>query len=148
MLCAMHLGLEIEQLWWDSDLQEVRVRASNGSFAGEATFYMARDGLARLARELEGFPRTLEDQRECTLAKLDGSPGCGGAHLRLRVLDRAGHCELTVELRGSHPECGRFPDQTVRLSMLVDPGSVDTFVNGLRASRPEAGETFRLPVSS
>lgn len=143
----MYLGLEIEQLWWDSDLSEVQVRVSNGCFAGVTTFYVVRDALAKLADELDGFPRTLDDQRDCTLATLDSDSGRGGARLRLRVLDHAGHCELAVELRASRPGLRQFSDQCVSLSLRVDPGSIDALVASLRAIRPETCETFRIPVS-
>ncbi|MEN6334359.1 MAG: hypothetical protein ABFE01_08860 [Phycisphaerales bacterium] len=52
----MNSGAEIEVLWFDNDVIELCIRASNGRFAGVVELYVGYDALPGAAELLRGFP--------------------------------------------------------------------------------------------
>jgi hypothetical protein len=130
-------GLQIAIVWDDPpDLIEVRVRASNGFFAGDVRAYAAPDALGALADAIEGFPRASTDLREFSLGGFGPSVAGGAVSLRFTCADRAGHA--VVELRMESGEQADRPE-TVRFSFGVEPASLDRFVRELRQVVPHGG---------
>jgi hypothetical protein len=60
-------GIRISVIYTDEHLIELRVMASNGTFAGQADVYADADAPAEFARVLRGFPASRSDTREFEL---------------------------------------------------------------------------------
>lgn len=113
---------------FDDDVVELRVRASNGRFAGEAHGYASPRVGADLAAALRGFPATSEDRRSFELGTFDDRFAGGGARFELGCTDSAGHAFLLVRLRTDPKRDGRA---TAEFSIAVEAGAIDLFVHDL-----------------
>jgi hypothetical protein len=133
------LGLTIQTIWSDSDMLEFRVTAANEAFSGVTEFYVGLDEAARLARSIDGFPRSPTDARENQLGDPEGSDS-GGALLAF-TSDGSGHVTVEVQLWavGAHRSQGRV---SLRLQSL--PGDIDSFVADLLKMRKEVGAQASL----
>ena len=56
----MEPSIEIRIRWWDDDMIQLLVTASNGRYAGSTQFYATHDALLRVAGAFDGFPAMLE----------------------------------------------------------------------------------------
>ena len=130
--------LALEIIWFDDDMLELRVCASNGRFSGQATFYAALDEPARFAAKIEGFPLSASDSRDY---KLGGGKfvECGSATARLACKDGCGH--LLVEITICMPS-GDENSAVESSTLLVEalPAEIDSFVEQLRLMRVEVGQ--------
>jgi hypothetical protein len=129
--------LRIEPVWHDQDLIEVRVVASNGTFAGTACVYIDMEALHAAARLLAGFPSGRADRRRIQW----GGPGLGTATLDFVVIDGVGHCQVIAELH-TGDQCADVPGQAATVLLSVEVAAVDRFVADLRrASERRQGTT-------
>lgn len=138
----MNPGIEIGILWFDNDLIEVRVRASNGVFAGAADCYVARrGGLRELADGLRGFPDSADDGRTATLGSLEPGFAGGGARIRLRCVWSGGAPVAEVRLRR-----GDEPADEARIRVPVEAAGIDRLVAALDAMEPAVGDRAHIPM--
>jgi hypothetical protein len=136
-------GIEIEIHWFDDDVIELLVRASNGRFAGMAELYVSHDELPRLADALRGFPASPCDHRELQLGTFDANHAGGGVRLRFWCKDRAGHALVEVSLRTD----GRYHfgrPEMAELVIPVEPYAIDRFVQHLGHLEVTCGASARL----
>jgi hypothetical protein len=117
--------LSVEGVYDDGDLIEVRVAASNESFAGAVCVYITAGDLDQAAAQLRGFPLGASDQRRITWGTPDGD--LGFAELFFRCADLAGHPEVRVLLQTGN-QCQDQPGQSVTLTLGIEPAAVDRFV--------------------
>ena len=66
---SMEAKLEIQSIWEDAGLFEIRVKGTDGKFAGEIECYTNRDAIEKLANQLIIFPKTIEDVVDFPLEK-------------------------------------------------------------------------------
>jgi hypothetical protein len=136
-------GIEIEIVYFDDDLVDLQVRASNGRFTATAELYEALDVFPSLAGTLAGFPTSPADVRERILGNVDPACGEGGVRLRFACTDSLGHAavHLTVRARG----CGALEGGEVAdFKIPVDPASIDKFVEQLRSAEVRKGQRAHL----
>jgi hypothetical protein len=132
-------GLEIELLWMDEHAAEYRLRAGNGRYAGEADFYDNHESFSRIASCFRGFPETADDQREIELGTFNPDHGGGGVHVRLSLVDRAGHAVASVRLRSETSD-----GSSAEFSFQVDAAGIDRFVTHLDGLTAEVGSRANL----
>jgi len=72
-------------------LQELRVTACNGLFAGQVNVYASKDTFIETAAALRGFPAEKNDHRHIELGALAPGFAGGGARLGFDCTDAAGH---------------------------------------------------------
>jgi hypothetical protein len=129
-------GLELKCRWYDVDVLEISVSASNTAFSGSAFPYVSLDHLAEAAVILDGFPRDTSDTRELRF----GTPGEGFAGGFVRLIfscrDLSGHGVVEVEIESkneSQPENSWIQaSQTSHFFAGVEANAVDDFVKELR----------------
>ena len=131
--------IEIASVWEDSSLFEVRVRASNGQFSGEALCYTTREEVGAWGDKLLGFPRATND-------KLNFGTYGNDTHsfftLAFGCTDGSGHVNARVLIS----EIEMLPDsstnvQSAELDLEVEPAAIDIFARGLQAlSKSKLGE--------
>jgi hypothetical protein len=62
----MQTGLTIEPVWFDTDVVQYRITASNGAFCGTTHVYALHDSPRAWAEQLAGFPQRASDCRRLT----------------------------------------------------------------------------------
>ncbi len=134
----------IQILWFDEDVVELRIAASNRDFSGSATFYESHDFAKRLCASIVSFPRAADDVREANLGDLHGRSGMG---LRLFCLDGSGHACVEVALSNDGEDYAGLPAE-VKLSLWVEAGGIDRFAADLEAMPFEIGSTVVLNAAA
>jgi hypothetical protein len=142
----LDLGIRIQVIWFDEDLLELRIQASNGRFEAVADLYAGPSAPSELAASIDGFPRSSDDTREVLLGTLDSKVAGGGVRMRFRCVDLVGHAEVHVE---AQQPIGNGPQREVAaFSVPIEPAAVDEFVRQLRHMRLEPGSHAQLCVPS
>jgi hypothetical protein len=121
-------GLRIAVSWFDEDVVELLVNASNGTFSGEAQVYECHGAPVQLAEGLRGFPDTVADTREFVLGTFRPDLAGGGARLRFRCVDAVGHAIVEVEMRADPRRRGHY---TAAFAMPIEAAAIDHFVEQL-----------------
>lgn len=130
--------LAVEVVWFDEHMLELSLRASNPSFAGRATFYAGLDEAQQLAKQIEGFPRAVDDTREYEFGG-DTLPGYGGAKIRLSCKDGSGHLLVQVSVYATSGKPGRVAESsTVEFASV--PAAIDSFVEDLQRMQVRVGD--------
>jgi hypothetical protein len=145
-------GLELTCLWYDTDILELRVCASNGAYSGCAKPYLDLHGLAELAARLEGFPRDASDVREVSLGA-KGSEFAGGfISIMLFCRDSAGHAVLEFKaVSKNEPGTPDVPwnrtPESVHFYAQIEASAVDAFVEDLRKLDGTLNGTIVFPFA-
>lgn len=95
------VGLRVEIIYADTDLNEIRVSAWNGSFGGATDIYVKIGGLTELAAKLAGFPRGPSDVREFTLGEFGREFEPGAVSMKFYCIDQAGHAYMESRIEPS-----------------------------------------------
>ncbi len=142
------MGLQLEIIYFDDDLLELRCTCSNGCFSGIADCFSSHELMATFAATLSGFPNSLDDAREFEIGTFDDGFAGGGVALSFRCTDKAGHTVVDVSLRGD-PN-GGIVEQigSARFTFVVEPASVDRFVSSLKGMQVATGELAILEMAT
>jgi hypothetical protein len=139
---AADVGLELELIWKDEDMFELRVSAWNGSFGGVANICVGIGRLKEIASRLSGFPTNPSDEREIVLGTFGREFAGGAARMRFYCADRAGHAYLESKIESEFESVGVV--QNVVISMPIEAAAVDVFVEELGQMEAQASGTARL----
>lgn len=140
-------GVQVSVIYTDEHLMELRVRASNGVFAGQADVYADSEAPSQFAVALRGFPKDEGDIREFELGSRDVAYAGGGAGFRFYCLDSLGHAAAEVRLRSDTNAEGGMNDVAV-FHISVDAAAVDTFVIQLEQMGATVGQTAVLKAAA
>jgi hypothetical protein len=134
----MSMPLEVEVVWEDGEVLEIRVAASNQSFAGETYLYIRSGSLEAAAGLLRGFPSRPSDERRLRWPPESADPRLGHAALAFQS-DSSGHAMLVADLMSSEQQ-GVPTGQKVMLKMPFEAAAMDRFVDALqRVGRTRTG---------
>jgi len=139
----MSPGISISVVWFDEDILELRIGASNGRFAGEIEAYAPLDACRQLADTLKGFPLNASDIREFEVGTFDSNNAGGGARIRFHCTNGAGHAAADISVR-TDPQHVGGTSETASFSINIEAAAVDTFVQQLRDMRLEDGQSTHL----
>jgi hypothetical protein len=114
----------------DDDHLELSIGAANDRFAGEADVYVPPGLPAEWAARLMGFPAGPDDARDFVAGTFRDDEAGGGASLRFRAADRAGHAVVAVLLRSGAGVAAEARESAI-FTVAVEAASVDRFVRGL-----------------
>jgi hypothetical protein len=138
----MHVGLSLKVIWYDRDVIELRISASNGAFAGVTDLYEGYGDLEKAAAQLSGFPQNPSDEREVVFGTFDRKGAGGGVRLRFHCVDNSGHAYADVIIASGRLEGGM--NQNVALAMPVEAAALDRFVEELEKLEADLTSTARL----
>jgi hypothetical protein len=128
------IQIEIKSFDPDDNLIDLRIRASNGRFAGMAELYIIRGELSKVADAFRGYPENIEDRRNVELGNFDPAVGGGGVRIQLRA-DKTGHVTLKVELRTdpflTDPRNNYGQSETAEFLVPIEPAAIDDFVSSI-----------------
>ena len=140
----MDPGFYFEVLWSDADFLEVRITASNGSFAGVIQVYMPIGGLKNAAESLAGFPGNSADRRNLCFGKFGPQAAAGAIQMIFHCSDSAGHAIIEANLESDYDSRGKA--QSVGLSAAVEPAAIDNFVEELKRLEAERNGSAFLAI--
>jgi hypothetical protein len=126
----MNKGFQLDVKWHDNDLLEVRITAWNGAFGGAADVYLPIGGLRETAEKLSGFPRNPTDKREVLFGRFGPVQAGGAVGMRFYGADGAGHTYVESKIESDNQIAG--VNESVVLSILIEPAALDSFVEDLR----------------
>jgi hypothetical protein len=112
--------LSVTVLYEDLDMQEIEVQACNGTFAGTAALYVSYGELAALAKQLEGFPKTITQEEVVRFADY------GLTHLiqmTFQCVGGVGYAAVKVVLESGN--------QRVEMGVGFSPSEMDDFCRQL-----------------
>jgi hypothetical protein len=145
----MRSGLEVNVVYADEHLIELRVHASNGEFAGQASVYALNESPARLAEALRGFPAHAGDVREFHLGKFDkGVGGDGGVELRFYCADAAGHGAVDVRIETMNHRGQGLRSWAASFGIRIEAAAVDAFVEQLSRLSATVGDRAELAAAA
>lgn len=138
-MSMLHSGLQLKVIWFDSDMSELELSASNGQFAGRTSFYARLDEPQRFAQCIAGFPSSESDWREYEFgdAKLSGDDG---AKVRFSCKDSKGHLIVQVSICSSPHNKKKDLVQSAVIQIDAVPASIDSFVKNLNYMQLQIGE--------
>jgi len=131
----MKPGINIQVLWYDADVFEIRVSAWNGAFGGSVNAYVPIGGLGEAASELAGFPKSSSDVREILFGNFGPEWAGGAARIRFYCNDSAGHALVEASLESDQRNDTKV--QTATLFGPVEAAAVDNFVAELKQLEAE-----------
>ena len=127
----MNQSLTLQRIYHDVDVVEVRLRADNGKFRGEADIYLGQGQLAEIAESLVGFPLSSSNNREIAIGGFGAKFARGAAAFRLFCADLAGHPQLELRLEADYKNSAKA--EGVTLIANLEAAAVDRFVIALKA---------------
>jgi hypothetical protein len=132
----MQQGLTVAPIWYDDDILELRVSASNGNFSGSVDLYAGHLDPSKWATLLSGFPATPSDTRKLNWGAPDGGWAGGYAKLVFYCLDRSGHAGVDVLLVSAWTRDNEAVE-SAKVSIRVEAASVDAFTRDLAILRQD-----------
>jgi len=138
---SVELGVDMMIVWFDVDVVELDVRASNGSYTATTRCYAGRRHFfVEAAALLRGFPASAGDRRELAFGALDPATTLGGVKMVFTCPRPTGWPSVEVVMK-SGPEQDRAFAQ---FSFPVESAAIDDFVRSLQAVETRIGAQLRL----
>lgn len=144
----MFQGIEIRVVYYDNDLVELEVIASNSQFSGVAKVYCQHTDAQHMGKGLSGFPVGQSDDREFELGSFAPEYAGGGVRLEFHCLDAACHAYSVVTLRADAHESRFGRSETTTLCIPVEPVDIDRFVKQLVDLPIEVGAAAQLRMAT
>ena len=132
-------AIEIESVWEDESLFEVRIKANNGKFAAEACCYTLREEISQLADSIKDFPKSLQDKVEFSTY---GSDNSSYFSLNFNVIDGSGHIVIRVKIAEIHSWSNKPKESNVaEFDMPIESVGINQFSSTLnKLSKAGIGE--------
>jgi hypothetical protein len=127
---AREVGFQLDVIWNDEDVLELRVSAWNGAFGGVAQVWVGIGQLEKIATQLSGFPKDSSDAREIVLGAFGPGTAGGAASMKFYCADRAGHAFVESKIESESESAGVV--QCAVISMPIEAAALDAFVSELQ----------------
>jgi len=119
-------GFQIEAIYSDEDLLQLRIQGSNGAYGGEAEVYVGLDKIPNMARALRGFPSTAGENLVFELGNFDPKYAGGGVLLQFQCGSTGKvSVEATIE-NDPKKSTGHFGK--VQFTVWIEPAAIDLFI--------------------
>lgn len=132
----MEPGLRIQFQWFDQDVDEIAISASNGDFSGRTRAYIETDSLFASASALTGFPKHASDVRELQFGDSAENSAGGWARLRFSCRDAAAHSIVEIQIKSKNelrPSAQwNTEPQAAHFFAEIEAAAVDDFVRELQ----------------
>ena len=116
--------LQLQVIWKDDDMFELRVMATNGRYSGTTEIYELSESLVNFAESLVDFP----NDREVLIHEAGQQDSCGYFRMKFFCIDHSGHVgvEIYIEEKVSNQQ---RPQEKSKLSLeiIVQPSAIDNF---------------------
>ena len=116
--------LELQIVWKDDDMFELKVTASNGRYFGTTEVYDTTESLFSFAQTLIGFPNDNKKLFHDAGFK-DGYPYFS---MSFYCIDNAGHIGVEINLEDNVATEFRHEEKDkLKLEIIVEPSAIDNF---------------------
>lgn len=121
--------MELELIWKDDDMFELRVTASNGRYFGITEVYETSESLDHFAELLFGFPKN-----NLTLFHEMGKKNSYAYFsMKYYCIDNAGHLGIEINLEENvSTEYRNEEKDKLKLEIIVEPSAIDNFQKALK----------------
>jgi hypothetical protein len=121
--------LELEVIWKDDDMFELRISVDNGRYSGITEVYDQRESLYKFATKLKGFPNGIEKLTHSAGEK-DSYAYC---EMMFYIIDPAGKIGVLVKLEENvSTEYRENEKDKLKLELIVEPAAIDIFQKELQ----------------
>ena len=121
--------LELELIWKDDEMFELRVTASNGRYFGITEVYETSESLDHFAELLFGFPKN-----NLTLFhEMDKKNSYAYFSMKYYCINNAGHLGIEINLEENvSTEYRNEEKDKLKLEIIVEPSAIDNFQKALK----------------
>jgi hypothetical protein len=116
--------LELQIVWKDDHMFELKVIATNGRYFGTTEVYDTKESLFEFGQKLIGFPNTVKN--------LDYEAGIKNEYayfsMNFYCIDNAGHIGVEINLEEKVvTEFRKEEKDKIKLEIIVEPNAIDRF---------------------
>ena len=116
--------LELEAIWKDDDMLELRVKTSNSRYSGMTEVYDTSDTLTDFAKALVRFPT--EDKT--LFYEIGEKNSYSYFSMRFQCIDTTGHIGVEIHLEENVSTVYREEEKDkLKLEIIVVPSAIDNF---------------------
>ncbi len=116
--------LELQIIWKDEDMFELKVTASNCRYFGTTEVYDTTDSLFSFAQTLIGFPK----DNEKLFHKTGLKDGYAYFSMNFYCIDNVGHIGVEINLEDNVVTGFRDEEKhKLKLEIIVEPSAIDNF---------------------
>jgi hypothetical protein len=120
--------LELEIIWKDYDMFELKVTASNGRYFGTTEIYDTTESLLSFSQTLIGFP----NDNKTTLHEAGNKDGYAYFSMNFYCIDNVGHIGVEINLEDNVATEFRHEEKDkLKLEIIVEPSAIDNFQKSL-----------------
>lgn len=117
--------LELEIVWKDNDMFELKVFASNGRYTGTTEVYDTSESVARFAKSLVGFPPI---DSKSLIHEAGEKDSYSYFSMTFYCIDNSGHIGVQIELEENVATVYREEEKDkIKLEIIVVPSCIDKF---------------------
>jgi hypothetical protein len=116
--------LDLNIIWKDNDMFEVKVTASNGRFSGVTEVYDTPDSLLSFAKTLKGYPK----DNDILFYEAGKKDSYAYYSMKFYTIDNYGHVGVLVCIEENVSTKFRAEEKDkINLELLVEPSAIDIF---------------------
>ncbi|MBO9203058.1 MULTISPECIES: hypothetical protein [Niastella] len=116
--------LELQIVWKDEDMFELKVTASNGRYFGTTEVYDTTESLFSFAQTLIGFPK----DNNKLFHDAGNKNGYAYFSMNFYCIDNAGHIGVEINLEDTVATEFRHQEKNkLKLEIIVEPNAIDNF---------------------
>lgn len=121
--------LELEIIWKDDDIFELKVTASNGRYFGITEVYDTTESLLSFAQTLIDFP----NQNKIAIHEAGKKNGYAYFSMRFYCIDKVGHIGIEINLEDTvATEFRKEEKNKLKLEIIAEPSAIDNFQKALK----------------
>lgn len=116
--------LELQIVWKDDDMFELKVTASNGRYFGTTQVYDTAESLFSFAQTLTDFPKDNKKLHH----EAGNKNGYAFFSMNIYCIDNAGHIGVEINLEDNVATEFRHEEKDkLKLEIIVEPSAIDNF---------------------
>lgn len=138
----MENKFNLEIIWKDEDMIEVKAQASNGRYCGVTIVYTTKAALKQMGEKLKGFPENTEDKYEYSAGNKDSYALLS---MKFYTIDKAGHTATQICMEDNVSTEYRPEEKNkIQLEMQFEPAQLQIFVDQLLVMAKEENGSSEL----
>jgi hypothetical protein len=137
----MKSGIEFSLIYYDDDLLELCIRASNGIYSGETKVYCSHDIIQKIKKALIGFPKSNNDSREFEIGSVSSEDTSGGAVLNFYCVNKSAHTNVHIQIQRNSGDSLNVLLESSSFNIKIEASTIDSFIKELEDIGTTIGAT-------
>ncbi len=138
----MESGISLELIWFDDDMLEFKINASNGIFSGQTKVYESYDKFKQVAKAISGFPNSREDKRKITFGTMTSNYIDGGVEVKMSC-DSTAHPRAEIIIKSEISKISEL-NESAAFIIPLEAAEIDKFVDELLHFENVLGNNIKL----